>query len=174
MVLCIPFLILLIAIPVLFFLSCLLCPSLLPNVLLKPTVWARSSSTNGSAISPHDFTQWKCDVYMYRFVQFFLGWVSFHFPWQLFLLILLSPCFPSCVMVQLLPCILKGNGTLSKCAYHHCRTKPIAKGVPWHLWILANYLYWTFLSEVQLFVAKFINVLSFSQHLLWRPCGLYW
>lgn len=29
------------------------------------------SNTNVKPVFSHDFTQWKCDVYMYRFLQFF-------------------------------------------------------------------------------------------------------
>lgn len=82
--------------------------------------------------SPHDLTQWKCDVYMYRFLRLFLVFVIVCFmflpppPYSLF-----SPhlCFE---LIWLLPYTLKGNGTLSKYSYHYFTHKPNTWGARWH------------------------------------------
>lgn len=62
-------------------------------------------------------TQWKCDVYMYRFLQFFLLLILFppqHHP------LYPAPLLTHSVLIWLflLPNTLKGNGTASKQIFH--------------------------------------------------------
>lgn len=68
--------------------------------------------------SPHSLTQWKCDVYMYRFLVLFsslsLSPPSLH-----------PPCFE---LIWLLPHTPKGNGTASKYDFHRFTHEPVARG----------------------------------------------